>query len=87
MTENEWVTDENGARRFHHAGWVITASGGRVSDIFSPDHGVEIAATGDGLECFGEQTDGQCEACGVRYAIPWRILAELVTLHDSEVSP
>lgn len=82
IKENEWIVNEFNTRRFHHAGWTITLWGHTpVPDIDSPHGGdVEVCVGPDGIECFGEHSNGYSFS-GARFTIPWRIITELALLY------
>jgi len=76
--ENEWITSDNGTRTFRHEGWELTvfAHCPHQITVTAPNSEVDVEVTPDGIECFGESSCGYSFS-GIRFTIPWRILAEI----------
>jgi hypothetical protein len=83
--EDTWQTDDDtGTRRFHHAGWTLVVWGWRPEriEVMPPGGDVEVDATPEGIECFGETSSGGYSGyMGVRFTIPWRIVSEIAAFH------
>ncbi len=82
--ENEWTTADNGTRTFHHDGWTLTVFAHCPHRIYvdAPNSDVDVEVTSEGIQCFGEQSsDYSC--AGVRFTIPWRIIAEIATFRSA----
>ena len=86
--ENEWITSDTGTRRtFHHADWELTvfAHCPHQITVTAPNSEVDVEVTPDGIECFGESSSGYSFS-GIRFTIPWRILAEISAFHAVQSS-
>jgi len=85
--ENEWITSDNGTRTFHHADWELTifAHCPHQITVTAPNSEVDVEVTPDGIECFGESSSGYSFS-GIRFTIPWRILAEISAFHAVQSS-
>ena len=80
--ENEWITSDTGTRTFRHARWELTvfAHCPHQITVTAPNSDVDVEVTPDGIECFGESSSGYSFS-GIRFTIPWRILAEISAFH------
>jgi hypothetical protein len=85
--ENEWITSDTGTRTFHHTGWelAVFAHCPHQITVTAPNSEVDVEVTPDGIECFGESSSGYSFS-GIRFTIPWRILAEISAFHAVQSS-
>jgi len=86
--ENEWITSDTGTRTFRHTDWELTvfAHCPHQITVTAPNSEVDVEVTPDGIECFGESSSGYSFS-GIRFTIPWRILAEISAFRSVNPQP